>query len=369
MAGQLSGSVMPTLARPSVRSRQRLTPSLGRGGSATCSQPRSQPSPRFVLPRASIVAQPVDGAARAPRRGGRGLDDDVDDVVVDHDAEPVVGLEPADGLLDRAAWRSRASRPDIEPERSRTNARLTGGRRRSAVARGAVDRRERRSACCGRRADEAAVLADVQGVGGDGSVMIGPPRGALGRSSRGGRPACSGPGERAADVEFDVGGEDDPLPLGAVAGGRRRTDDLGRRRSAGPSTADGAASAAGRAVGRAERLRASGGRRERRSGAARPAGAAAAGDAARARGPGAGSPARSPSVGAGSASSARARTSASSRPSSRLPDLGQRQVLGLQPPDQPQPGEVPRRRTCCPARTGRRPAAGPGRGSSGPSAG
>ena len=46
-------------------------------------------------------AQPLDGAAARLGRGGRGLDDHVDDVVVDHDAEPVVGPETRDGLLDR----------------------------------------------------------------------------------------------------------------------------------------------------------------------------------------------------------------------------------------------------------------------------
>ena len=35
-----------------------------------------------------------------------------------------------------------------------------------------------------------------------------------------------------------------------------------------------------------------------------------------------------------------------------VPDLGQRQVLGLEPPDQPEPRQVLRRRTCSPGRSG-----------------
>ena len=95
-------------------------------------------------------------AAGRSRRAGLGgrrrrLDDDVDDIVVDDDAEPVVGLEPRDAPPRRPASRCRAWRPDIEPERSRTIARLTGGRRarpRSRAGRDDVDRA--RNARCGR---------------------------------------------------------------------------------------------------------------------------------------------------------------------------------------------------------------------------
>ena len=76
-----------------------MTPSSERA-SATCSQPRSQPSPRFVLPRASISPSRASAARRAS--GVARVDGKTTsiDLVVDDDREPVVVVEAGERLLD-----------------------------------------------------------------------------------------------------------------------------------------------------------------------------------------------------------------------------------------------------------------------------
>ena len=62
MRRQLAG-VRDADVGQAVRQQQAaVDAALRRGGSATCSQPRSQPSPRFVLPRAAIVREAVESA-------------------------------------------------------------------------------------------------------------------------------------------------------------------------------------------------------------------------------------------------------------------------------------------------------------------
>lgn len=93
-----AGSVMPTLARPSVRRRTRLTP-LSARWSATCSAPRSQPPQRLVVARASIsagVGRAADGGSRPSRAGSR---PDVDLVVrFKHFREVAPANAPSDAL-------------------------------------------------------------------------------------------------------------------------------------------------------------------------------------------------------------------------------------------------------------------------------
>ena len=83
--------------------------------------------------------------------------------------------------------------PDIEPERSRTMARLTGGRVVRTSAAGAVmwPRMKRWLRPLARMKRRSVRMVTV------GSVMTGPPRGVLGRSSRDGPPACSASGSTA----------------------------------------------------------------------------------------------------------------------------------------------------------------------------
>ena len=95
-----TGSVRPLLASPSVRTRQRFTPSAARCV-ATCSAPRNQPSDRFVLPRASTASEPGHRVPPRLRRTGRALDDEIDHVVVHDDAEPIAPVEVLEGGRDR----------------------------------------------------------------------------------------------------------------------------------------------------------------------------------------------------------------------------------------------------------------------------
>ena len=80
-----------------------------------------------------------------------------------------------------ASFATRSLSPDMEPERSSTIARLTGGRGRSVVARGATIRASRKRLLCdvgrmSRRSWRTVRVASLD------TVMVDPPRGAHGRS-------------------------------------------------------------------------------------------------------------------------------------------------------------------------------------------
>ena len=230
MAGRASsGSVMPTLARPSVRSRQRSTPS-GPRWAATCSQPRSQPRRGPCCRGRRSSPQPLawPPGARRRSRGWTAMTTSTL-VVVDDDAEAVVGPRGGRWPPRPRAWRCRAWRPDIEPERSSTIARLTGGRRRASRWPAAPSMRGDEEALAVRAgADERRSWRTVRSVAGW-SVMTGPPRGVLGRSSRDGPPACSGSGSTADGRGARRRGPGRSVPTGS---GRRRWRSSGRPRSA-----------------------------------------------------------------------------------------------------------------------------------------
>jgi hypothetical protein len=128
------------------------------------------------------LAQPGSSHPTRLGRGPGARDDDVDLLVVDDDREPVVIVEPGDRRLDGllgeadllAAHRARAVEDEGEVDRAAGRAPPDGGATISA--------RTKR------------LLLDVGriscAVGANGKVMTGPPRGALGRSRSGARPAC-----------------------------------------------------------------------------------------------------------------------------------------------------------------------------------
>src|SRR5829696_1179503 len=129
----------PTLASPSVSSSTRLTPS-GCSPAATCSHPANQPPCRLVEPRASTPRRPP--AARS-RSAGEAV---MPAMATSTSSSYVTTLKRSSAsslwIASTTACFARPSLfwPPIEPERSSTKPRLTGGRRRagSGVAVGAT---------------------------------------------------------------------------------------------------------------------------------------------------------------------------------------------------------------------------------------
>ncbi len=119
-------SVTPAFARPSVRRRQRPTASADRC-STTCSQPRRQPPSRSVWPRGAMRATARDAASRASAVAC------VVGTTTWMWSSYATTAKRSSSRRQRMPWRT-ASRacaifsPPIEPERSRTKARLTGRR-------------------------------------------------------------------------------------------------------------------------------------------------------------------------------------------------------------------------------------------------
>ena len=98
---------------------------------ATCSQPRSQPSARLVLPRASMSRSRSIAARRAP--GVAGVDSKTTSTMSSYTTRLKRSSASSRPMASSMASFAMASfGPDMEPERSSTIARLTGGRRRVA---------------------------------------------------------------------------------------------------------------------------------------------------------------------------------------------------------------------------------------------
>ena len=114
--------------------------------------------------------------------------------------------------------------PDIEPERSRTMARLTGGRVVRTSAAGAVmwPRMKRWLRPLARMNRRSVRMVTV------GSVMTVPPRGVLGRSSRDDPPACSASGSTADGCAARHPWQGRSVPIGSGRPARPSSDGICR---------------------------------------------------------------------------------------------------------------------------------------------
>ena len=161
------------------------------------------------------LAEPLERGPAGVGRGQRARHDHVDPVVVDDDREPVVVVEAGDRLLDRLLREAdlgavHGARP-VEDEGE------VDGRPHPLGLRGrGRDLDEDETVAPVGRADEVTVGSDVRRSW---LVLLEELSGDVDQALD---PLVLAAAERSADVELDVRGEEDAVPLGAVGRGGRR---------------------------------------------------------------------------------------------------------------------------------------------------
>src|SRR6266542_4433376 len=201
-----AGSVMPWFARPSLSSMTRVS-WRSSSRAATCSQPRSHPAPRSVLPRASIFCR-RSRAFRLASADAGALSKTTSTISSYTTIENrSVGLSSA---IDRstASFARAIFCPAIEPDRSSTNATLSGGRGPEVRDSGAVKRTSTKRSLpplarmYWRSVRTSKVTRVLQFFAREVDELE--------------QPAVDVARERSLDVELDAGDDDDALPLGPL---------------------------------------------------------------------------------------------------------------------------------------------------------